>query len=429
MLIEFTLGNYRSFFSEQTLSFRATSLISEDKSLDESNIIDTDNGKIVKTVGIYGANASGKSNLIKGLRFFQNLISSSLDARVSQVSTQPFKLKINKEQSGFFQIVLLIGANRYRYGLTISKEGNISNEWLFGPAEKYDTYYFKRTGNKIQVNHDRFKEGIDIPYEDKLRPDALFLSFCSSYNGDISNLIREYIASQIYIFGSSRRGANFIVTRLQNGTIIRDHSSTNALLDSGDKSIVLNYMNEAGLIYSDVRLQKPAEESRPLRPRVLFSKNVLDEKGEVIASVEMDLQRDESEGTQKYYDFIGEMHFKFRNGGVFVCDEIDSNFHPSLLQKIVRLFNNSNVNQAGAQLLFTSHDTNLMRPDIMRRDQFYFTEKTSAEETRLYSLADLKGIRNNADFARQYLAGFYGALPLLSNLIENSDSNDHENKE
>lgn len=99
-----------------------------------------------------------------------------------------------------------------------------------------------------------------------------------------------------------------------------------------------------------------------------------------------------------------------------ISDEIDNNFHPSLLQQLVQAFNNPAINKAGAQLLFTSHDTNLMNPQLLRRDQLYFTEKAINEESVLFSLADLKGIRNNADFARQYLAGFYGALPILKNL-------------
>src|SRR5690606_41292869 len=105
-------------------------------------------------------------------------------------------------------------------------------------------------------------------------------------------------------------------------------------------------------------------------------------------------------------------------GGIFISDEIDSNFHPSLLQKLIGIFQNSKINRSNAQLLFTSHDTNLLNPNFMRRDQFYFTEKTIYDETILYSLADLRGIRNNADFARQYLAGLYGATPQLSNYIE-----------
>ncbi len=136
----------------------------------------------------------------------------------------------------------------------------------------------------------------------------------------------------------------------------------------------------------------------------------------------MNLDDDESEGTKKFYSYIGVLNQKFEDGGLFISDEIDSNFHPALLRKLISFFNNPGINKANAQLLFTSHDTNLMHPEIMRRDQFYFTEKSLMDETILYSL-DLKGIRNNADFARQYLAGIYGALPVLGNYLEEQTTN------
>ena len=105
-------------------------------------------------------------------------------------------------------------------------------------------------------------------------------------------------------------------------------------------------------------------------------------------------------------------------------DELDSNFHPALLIKLVRIFNDSKVNTGNSQLLFTTHDTNLLDPSVMRRDQFYFTEKDANDATKLYSLADLKGIRNDADFAKQYLAGYYGALPILDNYLNEKVAKD-----
>jgi len=106
--------------------------------------------------------------------------------------------------------------------------------------------------------------------------------------------------------------------------------------------------------------------------------------------------------------------FTIEINGLIIIDEIDSNFHPSLLIKLINIFNNSNINKSNVQLLFTSHDTNLMDPKIMRRDQFYFAEIQDNESTKFYSLAELKGIRNDANFAKQYLAGSYGGNPILS---------------
>jgi AAA15 family ATPase/GTPase len=117
--------------------------------------------------------------------------------------------------------------------------------------------------------------------------------------------------------------------------------------------------------------------------------------------------------------------FSLSTSAFIILDELDSNFHPALLIKLIGLLNNPSINISNSQLIFASHDTNLMSPSIMRRDQFYFTEKDENEATRLYSLADLKGIRNDADFARQYLAGFYGAtLTLKDHIKTKSDRND-----
>lgn len=170
----------------------------------------------------------------------------------------------------------------------------------------------------------------------------------------------------------------------------------------------MSWLKAAGLLYSGINV----EELGGIEV-VQLEKSIWDHKGELVGRAKFDLNENESAGTKKFYTYIGRLYQKFSIGGVFVSDEIDNNFHPSLLQQFIRFFNDPSVNTAGAQLLFTSHDTNLLRPDILRRDQIYFTEKSATDETILYSLADLKGIRNNADFAAQYLAGFYGALPIL----------------
>jgi AAA15 family ATPase/GTPase len=143
--------------------------------------------------------------------------------------------------------------------------------------------------------------------------------------------------------------------------------------------------------------------------------------------VELNLENNESDGTRKIFDLAGLIYvaFNMAKGGLIIIDEIDSNFHPSLLRKLIEMFNNPDVNKTNTQLLFTSHDTNLMTPNLMRRDQFYLAEKKLDESTRLYSLADLRGIRNTADFAKEYLAGMYGALPVLEDFkSENLDNNE-----
>lgn len=422
MIIEFSISNYGSFNKIQTLSFKGTNLDSGDRSIDLQNLIFNDFAKYLKIIGLYGANASGKTNLLKALLFFKDMISFSVVSEdYSRNNVNPFRQSAAGLQSdSFFQVIILLDNKKYRYGFTIKTNGEIGSEWLFGPAEKNETYYFKRISGNVQINSEWFDEGMSLPL-DNLRTDALFLSFCSSYNGQTSRKIRRFFWNDItFDLKVSRRG-------LRVGGISPDgiYGSTNRLIDDGNEEMILTWLREVGLVYNSISI--PNKEERTYSMPILLSKNIYSEDGKVIGQAKMDLKTDESEGTRKFYSYIGKFYKKFQEGGVYIVDEIDSNFHPSLLQKIVQLFQNPNINKANAQLLFTSHDTNLMDPKIMRRDQFYFAEKNIYDATKLYSLADLKGIRNNADFARQYLAGIYGALPVLGDFLENKIEEDSEN--
>ncbi|MCO5949848.1 AAA family ATPase [Mucilaginibacter flavidus] len=409
MIIQFSVGNYGSFDEIQKLNFRATTLESCSPEVDQRNLISVGDQNYLKLIGIYGANASGKSNLMRSLSFFRELVAHSMASEeLSQSGVNPFRQSDEGfMQPSYFQIVLLLEEKKYRYGFTLTGEGKIESEWLFGPAGKNETYYFKRSAAEVQINREWFTEAAELPLEN-LRDNALFLSFGSSYNGPVARAIRGYLANKITVDIKHRRGSR------RSGVFGIINHPTNRLVEAGETELVLTWLKEVGLVYHGIELP---EKERPGNAVILF-KHIYDKEGRVTGLAGMDLSQDESDGTQKFYNYIGRLYRKFKDGGLYIVDEIDSNFHPALLQKIIRLFQNPEINTANAQLLFTSHDTNLMDPAIMRRDQFYFTEKTMYDATRLYSLADLKGIRNNADFARQYLAGLYGALPILGDYLE-----------
>ncbi len=424
MVIQFSVSNYRSIHKLQTLNFRATRLVSEDKDVDNKNISVLNDDRILKTIGIYGPNASGKSNILRSFLFFKLMVGQSLNIEnLSKNELSSFRQStVIEEHAGYFEMVLLIESKKYRYGFSLNPNGEINSEWLFGPADKNETFYFKRkTANEhvrksdtIDYNPLWFQEGEELPLE-KLGNNVLFLSFCASYDGKISKSIQNFISDKITREPVSRRRINTFRASSTN-------NHTDNLIETGDKNLVLKWLKEAGLPFSDIGLQKVEISGRNYANFVILSKNIYSPEGKVTGHIQMNLAEDESDGTQKYYSYIGLLLKKFEEGGVFVSDEIDSNFHPSLVRKLISDFNNPSINKANAQLLFTSHDTNLMHPEIMRRDQFYFTEKSLMDETILYSLSDLKGIRNNADFARQYLAGVYGALPVLKSFMEERTS-------
>jgi len=415
MVIQFSVGNYKSFREIQTINFRATGLRSEDKCVDEDNIIEDQGARALRMLGVYGPNASGKSNLIKALGAFKQMVSFSQESEnAAKTAFSPFRLSTRPpDHYGYFQIVLILHGRRFRYGYTLDGNANILSEWLFGPADKNETYYFTRKGNEIALNEDRFKEGVLLPYMNNLRTNALFLTFCSSYDGEISGLIKDFIAERIIIENDSRKNYLYLLGG--------PRELTDQLVKTGHKDIVLKWMAEAGLVFNDVSLQDIKVSEVVYGYSVFLSKNIYDDKGGVAKHVMVSMDSEESEGTKKFYSYIGGLYEVFEKGGLYVSDEMDSNFHPSLLMKIIRLFQDKKVNKAAAQLLFTSHDTNLMDPKVMRRDQFYFTEKSLTDETLIYALSDLKGIRNNVDFARQYLAGYYGAIPQLGGYLQDPE--------
>ncbi len=417
MIVEFSVGNFRSIKEIQTISFVATGLKSPEKYsyVDEQNIIHINQMRLFKTIGIYGANASGKSNIIKAFDYFIRAITkeASAESNLSNLA-EPFLFQDSKNNSeSFFQIVLFVNGKKYRYGFTVKrnielpKEDDslkskeiITNEWLYGRKEANMTALFTKGENGLKNNLNNEQKIPPLPYEH-----SLFITHVSAFDKEgICFHIRNYL-----------RG-------LTTSNFNNNHSkyrwmSIHFLNDKALKKNFLKLLATFNHKYDDIILKKDeTSETVKIFPqeKIFFSKKYINSNNN-ISDIELNLGTTESAGTQKIFDLAGLLlrAFNLPKSGLIILDEIDSNFHPSLLVRLIDLFNDPEMNKSNSQLLFTSHDTNLMSPALMRRDQFYFTEKNDKNSTRLYSLSDLKGIRNDADFAKQYLAGYYGALPVL----------------
>lgn len=425
MIVEFSVKNFRSINELQTISFAATSLKSskENQHVDINNIVFDDGIRLLRTVGVYGANASGKSNMIKAFELFCEAILAlpSPESRLSKLA-QPFLYQnLPDTTESFFQIVIIIGGKKYRYGFTVRKNQInsitenasseiITSEWLFGPKNINQVKYFLRKNLEIDKQNLPNSESIaPLEYEH-----TLFLTHAASYNKDICAKVRNVISGYITSKFSLR------------GDFYRFHS-IRQIETEDSKRRFLDFLSSFGLDYKDIYFKKdedmPSSNKFPLE-KLFLTKTACHDNNK---NVTLNMQEHESEGTKKLFDIAGLiLHaLNIETSGLIILDEIDSNFHPSLLIKLVELFNNPILNKSNVQLLFTSHDVNLLNPSLMRRDQFYFAEKQLNEATRFYSLAELKGIRNDADFAKQYLAGFYGGVPVLSEFInENNSEND-----
>lgn len=431
MIVEFSVKNFRSIKELQTISFVSSGL----KSPKDSAFIDTDNiaeigkSKIFKTAGIYGANASGKSNILKAFDYFIKVVTNEPSSLSNMENLcDPFLFQNNCENlESYFQIVLFVDNEKFRYGFTVKKNSEpkqddtsgaysseiITNEWLFGKREKNIGELFIRTGKKIKNNLPIEQTIPPIPYEH-----SLFISHVDAYDNDnVCQGIRAYLRGMVTTNIDSDNHEKF---RWLSVNYISNK------VKEEQKEDLLKFFSTFNLDYKDIGLEKEPE-SNKIYPqnKVIFSKEFA-VSNKNTEQVNLNLHKNESSGTQKLFDIAGLFlrAFRLKAPAFIVLDEIDRNFHPALLIKLVKLFNTPSINKSNSQLLFTSHDTNLMSPSIMRRDQFYFAEKKEDESTRLYSLADLKGIRNDADFAKQYLAGYYGALPILEDNLKEKEQID-----
>ena len=421
MIVEFSVKNFRSISDLQTISFAATSLKSskENEQVDTNNIVPEDGMKLLKTIGIYGANASGKSNMIKALEYFCQSVSDlpSPESRLSRL-TQPFLYQNDIENTeSFFQIVLIVDGKKYRYGFTVKVNAEAINnpevsrevivsEWLFGPKNTNQGKYFLRTNLQVDKTSLPGNESIaSLEYDH-----TLFLTHAASYNKDICAEIRNAIKG-------------FITSKFSIRSDFYRFHSIRQIEDINLKPRFIDFLKSFGLNYTDIYFKKDDESNKknnyPLDKLFLTKISCHDNS----VNVTLNMEDNESEGTKKLFDLAGLLlhAFNIETSGLIILDEIDSNFHPSLLIKLIKMFNDPEINKSNTQLLFTSHDTNLLDSSIMRRDQFYIAEKENNDGTRLFSLAELKGIRNDADFAKQYLAGFYGGKPLLSEFLNDNN--------
>ena len=422
MLIEFSVGNYRSFKEQVTFSMVAANLVAKDKKLDENNVFEVDNDlKLLKSAAIYGANASGKSNLATALNFMKwFMINSSKETQSTEkIGVERFKLSTETEaKPSFFEIVFLMNGKRYRYGFeaTIDK---VVSEWLFYVPKLKETKLFERKLDKISVSKTYKADGI----QQKTRQNALFLSVSAQFNVQIAEKILDCLANRVkLVSGLDDSG-------YQGYTV-------SCLTNNKNKDEIFQLLKKLDLGFGDIKVEEseitadsfPRELPDEIKNYILNIKNVsrkvisvqtmhqkFDGEGNPVSTEIFDLQDQESEGTQKVFALAGPLVDTLKKGKVLIIDEFDARIHPLISRAIVELFNSNETNPNNAQLIFMTHDTNLLNNKLFRRDQIWFTEKNRYGATDLYSLAEYK-IPDDASFENDYIQGRYGAIPYIGNL-------------
>ncbi|WP_343539491.1 ATP/GTP-binding protein [Sphingobacterium thalpophilum] len=421
MIEEFSFGNFWSFKDIQTLNMTAAKIKSKNALLDNVNLFSVDDHlSLIKAKAIYGANASGKSNVIKALVAFIRIIKDSVKEEKALNIISAFQLSTEtSSEPTFFQLIFRIDKIRYRYGFEADDE-SIKSEWLYSTPNKREQLLFVREDKEIiEINQKHFEEGVLYKKLFKNSEDpiftnsSLFLTHLASTGfGKISKLLIKSISSISIISGLGDRGMFSIAGESLN--------------DSIKKKFILDFLQNADIgidnletieITNDDLSSEAIDEK--VKENLKKSKIVVSSKTKYNAELKAEGESrflfgiQESEGTKKMFELSPFIYRSLKNGTPLIIDEFDSRFHPLLTKKIVELYNS--FENKTAQLIFTTHDTNLLSSDILRRDQIDFIEKDRYGASHLYTLVELKGIRNDASFEKDYFQGKYGAIPFLGN--------------
>ncbi|MCD6046052.1 MAG: hypothetical protein K0R48_1215 [Gammaproteobacteria bacterium] len=413
MLIEFRVANFRSIRDPQVLSLVASS---GDELPHNICACDSDpDMQLVRSAVIYGANAGGKSNLIRALWFMRQFILHS--AKESQrgeeipVDNFRFEKKFNRQPSQF-EITFSKNNIRYQYGFMADKT-RIYEEWLNAYPSNHMQKWFSRkydtTINKDVWKFSKFFTGKKQSWTEQSRSNALFLSTAIQLNNEQLTPIFDWFQKDL------------IVIPLQNGISI--NKTISELKKSEGKMKIMKYMNIVDPSISDISVNYRKfsvgphykDHLKDIFKEEFLNKNKDVETPELIfthVNETIMSEKEQSHGTQMFFNISGYWIDALENGKVLVIDELDSGLHPLSVRFLIELMYNSDINKNKAQLVFSTHDTSQLDNDIFRRDQVWFVEKDKNSSTHLYPLLDFSP-RKDENIGRGYLRGRYGAIPYI----------------
>ncbi|MEY2830494.1 MAG: hypothetical protein RIQ33_2352 [Bacteroidota bacterium] len=418
MFIEFHVGNFRSFRDIEKFSLRAAPLRANDSGLEEENVFEANNFRLLKSKAIIGSNASGKSNLGEALSAFALMVdrSVSTEGLTKQIWDDRFKLISDWDnQPIFFQYIFLINKKIYRYGFQIL-DNVVSHEWLFAGEKGKEKEIFTRTSTGINIKSDLLKSvGLFVNNSIKkanelYRPDSLFLTSASLSGNIFASEIREAIRSLIIIDGADdKNSVLFAMHILDNGT----HTQKETL----KKFVLVADTGIEDLEIREIESQRKSKEAKGEVLKSLYSKHkVYDDLGKVNGELLVSFAEWESDGTKKLFSVGSLILQALFKGRTIIIDEFDAKFHPNLTLKILELFHKKETNPLNAQLIFITHDASLLRRGKLRRDQICMVNKDKYGISSTKTLIQYKGVRKDTSIEKEYLAGSYDAVPYLDEI-------------
>ena len=417
MLIEFSITNYLSFCERQTLSMAASATYRE---LPENTF---SCGlprlpKLLKSTVIYGPNACGKSNMVRGALFMWDFVlNSAKGQKGDSIDVKPFLLNTrNFQEPSVFEMIFVEDGVRYQYGFSANTE-RVFHEWLLAypkgrPQRWFERYYDAETNKETWNLHKKYLPGNRDVWRDATRPNALFLSTAIQLNSVPLQPVFDWFDKRLRVFRP-------------HAEISREFSAS-LCQDSEGRLQVLKFLNQADMDIEGIRVESRVVDELGMDDLPEGLRNALQKEMGNQEIIEILLERStsdtgtpvllpwesESRGTQKLFAMAWPWINILSEGRVLFMDEMDTSLHHHLVRFLFGMVHDVNVNKSNAQLISTTHDTALMNNAHFRRDQFWMVEKSADRCSELYPISDFD-VERGEPLQRRYLEGQFGAIPAL----------------
>ena len=401
MLIRFSFKNFKSFKNENCLDMEATSLKEH-----EYNVAKIDNGEYLKVSAIYGANASGKTNVLQAFDYMKKRILVSDDSKKNSPIDEEnvYSFMINNDPIALEVEILAKNNKIYKYGFEVLKDTIIS-EWLF--EKRVNKFYsiFERENNNVSMKPNKISDLVNIDER------TLFLNIYSKIdrnNKDFSN-VYDWFVNSTYLDLGNPNFERFINNRV----------SLKILSDENYKKELLKFIKTFDPGIEGIKTTPDSIEAVKSNNGIIDIEVIHKGENGELKALPFYL---ESNGTRKMFHLFDFFMDALKNGMVLFVDELDAKLHPLLTRYIINLFHNSDTNKGNGQLIYSTHDTVNLNKETFRRDEIWFAEKDKDGISEIYALSDYileddknagKKVRNDATYNKDYLTGRYGAIPVL----------------
>lgn len=403
MVLEIRISNFFSIKDEIVLDLRAANINTQKAKRLKNNVFEFNKTKVLKTVAIYGANASGKSNIIKAIRFCNAMIfQSHLHNENTIFNFKPFKFQGYKNKPSKYFIRFISGGIEYEYAFSLTQNQIVTESLFYYPQGRIKKIFIRdeRLGTTKKEKYS-FGSVIRRPMDvaENTSDKTLYISRASQMDRDIAKEIFNYF-NTVFVLGYF-------------------HNRSVEFLFNNHKDLLLQALKIADSDIVDVKIKKEKRTGKNVSFDLTTNQaSIVDMEHEHLKittfhrsapNTPFDFETEESDGTKKLFFAMLTIIDIIKNNKVLLVDEIGESLHTSIVEYILALFNESK----NAQLIFTTHNTKLLDLNKLRKDQIYFTDKNSMGATELYSLYDFNDFRDTMDAEKAYLQGRFDAVPFV----------------